>query len=139
MSTKKRANMSYADRLRRELTKAGITRHELHHETDTTLPVDFHSTRRAYATALARADVNEQKAMVLTGHTDPKVHRRYYESLVAEPPAGALPPLNPVWTNSGSVRRSRRKRDRSNPATFSERDTGFEPATPSLGSSCSTN
>jgi hypothetical protein len=47
--------MSYAERLRRELWRAGLRRHELHFETATTLPVDFHSTRRAYATALVRA------------------------------------------------------------------------------------
>ena len=44
---KKSSGMSYADRLRRELLRADVMRHELHHETATTLPVDFHSTRRA--------------------------------------------------------------------------------------------
>ncbi|HTA90914.1 MAG TPA: hypothetical protein VK745_15090, partial [Polyangiaceae bacterium] len=38
---KKHSSMSYADRLRRELLRAGVTRHELHTETPTTLPVDF--------------------------------------------------------------------------------------------------
>jgi hypothetical protein len=50
-----RSNMSYAERLRRELVAAGVDRYELPHETATTLPVDFHSTRRAYATALVRS------------------------------------------------------------------------------------
>lgn len=45
---KKQAKQSYADRLRRELLIAELTRHELHEETATTLPVDFHSCRRAY-------------------------------------------------------------------------------------------
>jgi integrase len=93
---KKASNMSYADRLRRELLRAGITRHELHHETPTTLPVDFHSTRRAYATALARIGLNEQTAMVLTGHSDPKVHQRYVEAAsIRALPAAAVPMLDP--------------------------------------------
>ena len=49
--------------------------------TATTLPVDFHSTRRAYATALARVGVNEQTAMALTGHASSDVHKRYLEGL----------------------------------------------------------
>ena len=93
---KKHSSMSYADRLRRELLRAGVTRHELHTETATTLPVDFHSTRRAYATALARVGVNDQTAMVLTGHSDPKVHQRYVEQAsIRALPAGAVPYLAP--------------------------------------------
>jgi integrase len=91
---KKRSNMSYADRLRRELTKAGISRYELHNETSTTRPVDFHSTRRAYSQALGRANVNEQTAMLLTGHADSKTHRRYLESVaVRQLPEAAVPPI----------------------------------------------
>jgi len=93
---KKHSSMSYADRLRRELLRAWVTRHELHHETATTLPVDFHSTRRAYATALARVGVNDQTAMVLTGHSDPKVHQRYVEQAsIRALPAAAVPSLDP--------------------------------------------
>ena len=91
---KKASNMSYADRLRRELTKAGLTRHELHHETATTLPVDFHSTRRAYASSLARVGLNAQQAMQLTGHSDPRVHQGYVDGLAPRTmPAAALPPM----------------------------------------------
>jgi integrase len=137
---KKRSNMSYADRLRRELMKAGVTRHELHFETATTLPVDFHSTRRAYATALARAGVNEQTAMGLTGHSDPKVHQRYVAELaVKELPVAALPPLDPDWTRTVSNQVRRRAVGDAESASFLERDTRLELATPSLGSSCSTN
>ena len=39
--------------------------------------VDFHSTRRAFSTALARVGMNAQTAMALAGHSDPKVHQRY--------------------------------------------------------------
>lgn len=93
---KKRSNMSYADRLRRELIRAGVTRRELHEETATTLPVDFHSTRRAYGQSLARAGLNEQAAMDLTGHSDSKVHRRYLENVsVRVLPSPAVPALDP--------------------------------------------
>ncbi len=52
-------------------------RDPLYFETATTLPVDFHSFRRAFNTALAEAGVNVQHAMHLAAHTDPKVHARY--------------------------------------------------------------
>lgn len=88
----------FAARLRRDLKKAGVTRHELHHESATTLPADFHSCRRAFATALARVGVNEQTAMVLTGHSDAKVHRRYVNDLTMRAmPEAAVPALDPVW------------------------------------------
>ena len=93
---KKTSKQSYAEKLREQLWLAGIRRHELHNETTTTLPVDFHSTRRAYATALARAGVNEQTAMKLTGHSDSKVLQRYLESLeVKALLAAAAPNVDP--------------------------------------------
>ena len=72
-------------------------------ETATTLPVDFHSTRRAYATALARVGVNDQTTMVLTGHSDSKVHRRYIESLTRQVPASAVPQLSITEHHSCTV------------------------------------
>jgi hypothetical protein len=42
---------------------AGVDRHELHHETEWSLPVDFHSCRRVFATALAEAGVEPRMAM----------------------------------------------------------------------------
>lgn len=54
--------------------------------------LDFHGTRRAFATALARVGVNEQTAMVLTGHSDGKVHKRYVEAAtMGTLPADAVP------------------------------------------------
>ena len=47
-------------------------RDPLYFETATTLPVDFHSFRRAFNTALAEAGVNVQHAMHLAAHSDPK-------------------------------------------------------------------
>jgi integrase len=94
----KKSTNTYAPRLRRALLVAGVTRHELHNETTTTLPADFHSCRRAFATALARAGVNEQTAMILTGHADAKVHRRYLNALTLKAmPEAAVPSLDPAW------------------------------------------
>ncbi len=67
----------------------------LYFETASTLPVDFHSFRRAFASALADAGVNVQHAMILSAHSDPKVHARYVMRTVAMQavPDAALPPL----------------------------------------------
>jgi integrase len=112
---------SYAERLRESLLVAGVIRHvctrehdpnhprkrgepcclgmatdPLFSETADTLPVDFHSTRRAYCSALARAGVNAQTAQVLAGHSSAAVHQRYVasETIRALPEAAmlALPP-----------------------------------------------
>ena len=58
-------------------------RDPLYYETASTLPVDFHSFRRAFASALAEAGVNVQHAMHLTAHSDPRVHARYVMSTSA--------------------------------------------------------
>ncbi len=52
-------------------------RDPLYFETEATLPVDFHSFRRAFASSLAEAGVNVQHAMHLTAHSDLRVHARY--------------------------------------------------------------
>jgi len=90
---RKTRGVSFADRLRRGLVAANITRRELHHETPFSLPVDFHSFRRAFATALADAGVNEQQAMALTGHADSRAHKRYVllGNATRPLPAAALP------------------------------------------------
>jgi integrase len=49
----------------------------LYFETTATLPVDFHSFRRAFNTALAEAGVNVQTAMALAAHSDARTHMRY--------------------------------------------------------------
>jgi hypothetical protein len=59
-------------------------------------PLDFHSFRRAYNTALADAGVNVQTAMRLAGHRNASTHMRYVmlaERL--EAPEAALPRLLP--------------------------------------------
>jgi hypothetical protein len=60
----------------------------LYYETATTLPVDFHSFRRAFNTALAGANVNVQRAMHLAGHSDAKTHMKY---VMRSPEMRAIP------------------------------------------------
>lgn len=86
----------FGSRLRKWLLVAGVTRHELHHETAHAKPVDFHSFRRSFATALAEAGLNEQRAMRLTGHTSGNVHRRYVMETdeMKQIPAEAVPQLS---------------------------------------------
>ncbi len=59
---RKARGVSFADRLRRGLLAAGITRREVHEETEWSLPCDFHSCRRAFATALADAGIDGRRS-----------------------------------------------------------------------------
>jgi integrase len=114
---RKERGVSFAKRLRRALMDAGVKRHAcdhpdvrptyknpcckallsdpLYYPTAGTLPVDFHSFRRAFSTGLAEAGVNAQQAMVLAGHSDPRAHGRYIAATaeLSRVPAGALPTL----------------------------------------------
>jgi integrase len=83
-------------------------RDPLYFETATTLPVDFHSFRRAFASALAEAGVNVQQAMHLAGHTSPLVHQRYVMRTAAMRaiPDAALPRL-PVGALRAAQRSAR--------------------------------
>lgn len=89
---------SHVRELRRALWAAHVRRGEtletdpLQTDTTTTRRVDFHGFRRAYATGLARAGVNNQLAMALAGHSSAQTHARYVRlSETLEAPAGALP------------------------------------------------
>jgi len=124
--------ITYAPRLRRDLKRALVAhrvaeaerlgvplaevpefRWELFKETDTTLPVDFHSFRRAYNTALAESGVNVQKAMALAAHSDPRVHERYVMSTkeMRTVPERAIPALpSPiVLQQTVAIRRADRR------------------------------
>jgi len=70
-------------------------RDPLYFETAATLPVDFHSFRRAFSSALADAGVNVQHAMRLASHSDPRVHARYVMNTAAmrHIPEAAVPRL----------------------------------------------
>ena len=59
-------------------TKLAPNPHDpLYFEAENTLPVDFHSFRRAFSTALAEAGVNTQKALTVTAHANEKIHAIY--------------------------------------------------------------
>ena len=85
----------------------------LYFETATTLPVDFHSFRRAFNTALAEAGVNVQHAMHLAGHTSPHVRQRYVMRTAAMRaiPDAALPRL-PIAAFAASVPSTRHTKPR---------------------------
>jgi integrase len=91
---KKTRGVSYAKALRRDLARAGLQRRELFEETPVSLPVDFHSFRRAFGTALAENNVNEQRARHLGGW-DSSAYSRYAMRTEAMKliPDGALPRL----------------------------------------------
>jgi integrase len=70
--------VSFARTLRRALKRAGVTRPSLFDKDNfAKKQVDFHSFRRSFATAVARAGVNLQTAKQLTGHESDEVHQRY--------------------------------------------------------------
>ena len=66
---------------------------ELFEPGDYTLPVDFHSWRRAFSQALAEADVSLQQAQALAGHASVSAHERYIQAAtkMRRLPAAALP------------------------------------------------
>jgi len=140
----------------------------LYFETETTLPVDFHSFRRAFASALAEAGVNVQHAMHLTAHSDPRVHARYVmrttamrsipEAAIPRLPAGGFAPV--AATPHDALERARAVgivtvRDDSaleapealgastpsapGPWAISAPAAGLEPATRRLTAACSTD
>ena len=126
----------------------------LYYETEATLPVDFHSFRRAFNTALAEAGVNVQHAMHLAAHSDPKVHARYVMSTRAMRtiPAAALPAL-PVAVLAEAPKSSRRSMEKMarnvtghddsisvtiQNSMISEVRTGFEPAYNGFANRCLT-
>lgn len=87
-----RGHTGYAKQLRAALQVAGVTRRELFEDTSETKRVDFHSFRRAYATALADSGVNAQRAMQLAGHSKLETHLRYVDRLrPLATPEGVMP------------------------------------------------
>ncbi len=143
---RRRAGVSHAKRLRRDLVRAGVfrlppievpatmrgtrtdlgrtagtrlapnPRDPLYFETPTSLPVDFHSFRRAFNTALAAAGVNVQKAMKLAGHSNPATHMRYVLDApeMRQIPEAALPRLSrgPIRAKSGRAPANHRGSER---------------------------
>jgi len=76
-----RKHTGYARQLRAALWEAGVRRAELHDNGELSKRVDFHSFRRAYATAIADSGLNAQTAMRLAGHAKLETHLRYVSQL----------------------------------------------------------
>jgi hypothetical protein len=78
---------------------------ELFTETDYTLPVDFHSWRRAYSQALADAGATAQQASSLAGHTSLSAHARYLANSgkMRRVPLEALPDISLVRSLPPSI------------------------------------
>ncbi len=125
---------TYAKTLRKYLFLAGVVRHDcaaaadherrwdivkgepraccprakndpLFFDTTASRRVDFHSFRRAFASALADAGVNEQTAMHLASHADSRVHALYTmrTTKMMVIPASAVPALPSKWIPDGST------------------------------------
>ena len=114
---------------------------EVFTETAFTLPVDFHSWRRSFVQSLADAEVNAQQAAALAGHADLGAHMRYLRNAerMRSVPDAALPAL--VHASGVSAARmpnpgvaAVNPNENEALAVASERATGLEPATFSLGS-----
>ncbi|MBE7480266.1 MAG: tyrosine-type recombinase/integrase [Polyangiaceae bacterium] len=77
-----------------------LRQRELFEDTDYTLPVDFHSWRRAFSQALADADVTVQQATALAGHSTLEAHARYLANSgkLRKLPEAALPAINVLAT-----------------------------------------
>ncbi len=159
---KKARGTSFAGRMRRDFFRAGVVRlppivkdgkptpnpaDPLYFDTPVSRRMNFHSMRRAYARALAKADVNVQTAMTLASHADSKTHMGYVRELeAARPvPAAALPILDPglaarLLSPAVTFAPGNDVREGAQVIDFpEERDTGLEPATFGLGSRRSTN
>ncbi len=67
----------------------------VYNETAWSLPVDFHSFRRAFSTGLAEAGVNAQHAMLLAGHADTRAHSLYVMDTKKLAPSRRQPCLSP--------------------------------------------
>lgn len=120
---KKRRGVSYAKALRRDLKKAGLTRHGIFFDTPVSRKVDFHSFRRAFGTRAAE-ELPERHAMKLGGWESAQAFARYVMSSerMRTIPASVLP------RNVSSLSSAR--------AENKERDTRLELATLSLGKHC---
>jgi integrase len=80
----------------RVATEAAKALDAMQTDTPQTKCLDFHSLRRSYNTALARAGLNVQQSMALAGHKNASTHMRYVQLAQHGPleqPANALPLL----------------------------------------------
>jgi integrase len=106
-----RISSSHARGLRLDLQRARVAEpgtarwRELFTETPETLPIDFHSTRRSFAQALADGGATHQEALALTAHADMKTHARYLQSSgkMRRMPEAALPRIKALAKGTGDA------------------------------------
>ena len=131
-----------ADCLRGWLSRAGLTRAELFDETSkTTKPLGFHDLRPTGITWIAVRGDEPLKLMQRAGHADYATSALYIRTAeaVRDGFGAVFPPLPAKLLGGQSPPAEPTKPERSLSTAFLERDTGFEPATSSLGSWHSTN
>lgn len=152
----RKSGVSHAGAFRRDLERAfraasaqgvaaprpGTIRwRELFETTDYTLPVDFHSWRRAFAQALADAGANAQTAAILAGHSSLQAHQRYLQqsSRMRALPAGAAPDIQLSFAKnsgrtSGTVLDAEEKAERLwADALRARKDSNLRPSAPEAG------
>ena len=112
----------------KEACCAGLAADPIYKETAYTLPVDFHSFRRAYNSGLAQSGVNLQHAMIFAGHSDSRTHMRYIERTAGlnQVPEAALPDFGIA------IATARGKSPEQIVENFA-RHTGFEPVAYGFG------
>lgn len=124
---KNEGNNSYAKRFRRALLVAGVTRHELHHKTETSLPTDFHNLRRSFGEAGERAGLTGRQIMNLGGWSDPAVANRYRDKLKPKELPDAMVPPN-LQGHADSIRTRKKKPRKPTPQKAAESSNLQAPA-----------
>lgn len=119
--------VSYA--LRRHLGVAKLDREELHADDEDRRPLTFHDLRHTYGTWCALRGDAPLAIQYRLGHADMSMTQRYIEAAEVVGHGDVGEPLGPL-----PERLSQRSSQNLVRAGILERDTGFEPATFSLGS-----
>jgi len=127
---------SMADVLRKHLLVADLEREELHARDAHRRPLTLHDLRHTYSTWLALRGESELVIQSRLGHADAQMTQKYIEAAEAVghgdvgQPFGPLPQALGINDPSDPSKRSKAALSTGN----FERETGFEPATLSLGS-----
>ena len=113
----------------------GIRDHAVHYDSPTSRKADWHSFRRAFATALAEAGANEQTARNLVAQGDASVHARHVQQMramqhipeAAVPLFGAFaPPQKVTAVTNDQTGKSRSPEKEARPVRFELTTSGFE-------------
>ena len=118
-----------------ERSRMGIRDHAVHYDSPTSRKADWHSFRRAFATALAEAGANEQTARNLVAQGDASVHARHVQQMramqhipeAAVPLFGAFaPPQKVTAVTNDQTGKSRSPEKEARPVRFELTTSGFE-------------